>query len=81
MMCAFQILIIFFLLIFLGIAIGIYYLPDTVFNGDCQTNTNPMVSVANQIYTNAKSFCQNPVCLCAMDITTQTLLNKGYSAN
>lgn len=41
--CVFQIFVIIFMIIFIGLGILIQFAPDIVFNGDCSTSTNQVI--------------------------------------
>lgn len=77
LICFFQILVILFMIIFIGVGVGLVYLPEAFFNGDCATSTNSVIQYANNIYTTSQaSYCIG--CTCALD-TSNTALNQKYS--
>ena len=68
LICCFQIIVIFFMIIFLGVGVGLVYLPDVFFNGDCTNSNNPVINYANNIYTaSIKNYCIT--CSCALDLS------------
>jgi len=50
MICAFQVIIIILMVVFFGLAVGLYFLPDIFFNGGCQNPNNPVINYASRIY-------------------------------
>lgn len=69
MICAFQIIVIIFMIIFIGVGFGLVYLPNAFFNGDCLTSTNTVINYARDIYNQSLlTYCVS--CPCALDITT-----------
>lgn len=77
LICCFQIIVIFFMIIFLGVGIGLVYLPDIFFNGGCSDSNNPVITYANNIYTaSINNYCIT--CPCALD-TSSAYLNKTYT--
>lgn len=83
MICAFQIIVIIFMIIFIGVGFGLVYLPNAFFNGDCQTSTNTVITYANNIYNQSiTNYCIT--CACALDVTTydsndQAIISGKYS--
>jgi len=79
LVCIFQIIMILFMIIFLGVGIGLVILPTQFFNGDCKTSTNVVIEYADKIYTSSQdNYCIN--CPCALDNSTANL-NSKYSLN
>lgn len=81
LICAFQILVILFMIIFFGAAAGIVYLPDAFFNGGCADSTNVVITYANNIYKSSQKFyCIDLGCQCSLDTSQSALTNSGYNA-
>jgi hypothetical protein len=81
MICAFQILVILFMIIFFGAGAGIVYLPDAFFNGGCANSTNVVITYANNIYKSSQTYyCKTGGCQCALDTSPAALTNSGYNA-
>ena len=80
MICAFQIIVIIFLVIFVGVGVGLIYLPTAFFNGDCQTSTNTVIVYASNIYNQSiNNYCIT--CACALDVTPYDSTNKTIIQN
>jgi hypothetical protein len=74
----FQIFVIVFMVIFIGLGILVQYAPDIVFQGDCSTSTNPVIQDAADMYNkSAIMFCQPGQCSCALD-TNSAAFNATY---
>lgn len=50
LICIFQIFVIIFLAVFLGIGIGAELLPEKVFDGTCTESDNELIKIANDAY-------------------------------
>ncbi len=78
MICAFQIIVIIFMVIFFGVAIGLLYLPSAFFNGDCNTSTNVVITYASNIYNQSiTNYCVT--CTCALDVTNPVYDNNDLA--
>ena len=78
--CMFQIFVIIFMVLFIGLGVLLVLAPDIVFNGDCKTSTNKVIEEASQLYNKSyEKFCQGP-CPCALDRTSDQFLNT-YSVD
>lgn len=65
--CVFQVFVIMFMVIFIGLGIAVVFAPDWVFNGDCTTSNNEVIRYAADMYNkSAIMFCQKD-CACALD--------------
>lgn len=57
--CIFQVLVIIFMLIFIGLGIAVVFAPNWVFDGDCSTSSNDVIRYAADMYNkSAVMFCQ-----------------------
>lgn len=66
MIFIYQIFIVIFLAVFLGIGIGSNIIPDKVFEGNCTVSSNGLIKDANYLYTKSDEiFCHN-VCPCSL---------------
>ena len=66
LICVFQIFVIVFIAVFLGIGIGAELLPGKVFDGTCTESDNDLIKIANDAYECADTeLCHNP-CACAL---------------
>lgn len=74
LICIFQIFVLVFLVVFLGIGIGAELLPEKVFNGDCTQSNNELIKIADEAYIFAdQQICRNR-CACAL---TDDAINNG----
>ena len=82
MLCCFQLFVVLFLLIFLGLGIALAVLPGVFFEGSCSTSTNSVIVDANNLYNASfMNYCKNDQktgCVCALNTTTEHLQGKGY---
>lgn len=72
MVCAFQIIIIILMVIFFGLAVSLFFLPDIFFNGGCSNPSNPVITYASGIYNASEQiFCKSS-CPCGLDTTSSS---------
>lgn len=75
LICGFQIIVIIFMIIFIGAGVGLVILPDKFFNGDCSSSTNSVINYARTIYdASIQAYCKS--CSCALNTT---YVNQAYS--
>ena len=74
LICLFQVFVLIFLLMFLGIGIGAEVLPKSVFNGNCTTSNNPLIEIANKAYEISNSTLCTLDCPCGL---TDDAINSG----
>jgi len=43
LICCFQIIVIIFMMIFLGLGVGLVFVPSIFFDGDCQTSSTGVI--------------------------------------
>ena len=76
--CMFQVFVIIFMVIFIGLGILVIFAPKLVFEGDCSVSNNVVIEHVNNIYNkSAIMFCQHD-CACDLDNTTASF-NSTYS--
>lgn len=79
LICAFQVIIMILMVIFLALGVSLFFLPDIFFKGGCNSQTNLVISYANSVYNASDMvFCKQS-CACALDNTTAAF-NSTYNA-
>lgn len=75
MICYFQIIVIVFMAIFIGLGVGLLLLPGILFQGDCTQSTNIAITQINSIYNNSRlTFCTSN-CSCTFSHDNSTLIS------
>jgi hypothetical protein len=77
LICIFQILVIIFCIVFLGLGIGASVLTNTVFPGNCTNSDNQMIGFAYEAYQKSTVLFCTPLCPC--NITEAAKQSPTYS--
>lgn len=66
----YQLFILIFLAVFLSLGVGSSVLPGKVFEGNCTTSSNSLITDANLLYTKSDDYFCKSVCPCSMSNTS-----------
>lgn len=76
MICVFQIFVMLFFFVFLGMGIGSITLPKTVFSGNCTDSDFSLIEIARESYTvSTTNFCVT----CGCGLTDEAINNGNWS--
>ena len=77
MICVFQLFVMVFFCMFLGLGIGAKVLPNTVFDGNCTNSNNELIEIANEAYNISSGLFCTPLCPC--DLTDEAMNDPAYN--
>ena len=77
LICVFQIFVMIFCAVFLGMGIASEVLPKTMFEGNCTNSNNDLIALANEAYNISNGLCTG---LCPCGLTDEAMNDSSYSA-
>ncbi len=76
LICVFQIFVMLFFFVFLGMGISAEVLPNTVFNGNCTNSDYSLINIARQSYLYSNQLCSIN---CKCGLTDDAINTGGFS--
>ncbi len=75
MVCVFQIIVIILMVIFFGLAVSLFFLPDIFFNGGCYNPSNSVITYASGIYNTSEQIFCKASCECGLNTSAPDYIN------